>query len=195
MWNLDSNFHWYQLISLDDSKSPVAKDDYSINSNWGKHIFKNVLQSFVVVLGDWLLQCSLSFQYDFPRYRNVILRNMGKYNTQIEDKPQINKSQQNCGAPIHYCGVIMGSMASQITGVSIVCSTVGSGTDQRKHQSFASLAFVRGVRRWTMNSPHKEPVTRIMCPFKCGKNNWLLLSQCVITGIFAYLPASSNCLY
>ena len=35
-------------------------------------------------------------------------------------------------------------MASQITGVSIVCSTVGSGADQRKHQSSASLPFVQG---------------------------------------------------
>ena len=33
-------------------------------------------------------------------------------------------------------------MASQITGVSIVYSTVCSGADQRKHQSSASLAFV-----------------------------------------------------
>ena len=39
----------------------------------------------------------------------------------------------------------MSTMASQITGVSIVCSTVGSGADQRKHQSSTSLAFVRGI--------------------------------------------------
>ena len=32
-------------------------------------------------------------------------------------------------------------MAYQITGVSIVCSTVGSGADQRKHRSSASLAL------------------------------------------------------
>ena len=47
---------------------------------------------------------------------------------------------------------------SQITGVSIVYSTVCSGADQRKHQSFASLAFVRGLHRWSVNSPHKGPV-------------------------------------
>ena len=44
-----------------------------------------------------------------------------------------------------YIGVIMGAMGSQIIGVSIVHSTVGSGADQIKHQSAASLAFVRGV--------------------------------------------------
>ena len=53
----------------------------------------------------------------------------------------------------------MSAMASQITGVSIVCSTVGSCADQRKHQSFASLAFVQGIHRWPVNSPHKRPVT------------------------------------
>ena len=30
----------------------------------------------------------------------------------------------------------------------------------RKHQSSASLAFVRGIHRWPVNSPHKGPVTR-----------------------------------
>ena len=34
-----------------------------------------------------------------------------------------------------------------------------SGADQRKHQSSASLAFVRGIHRWPVNSPHKRPVT------------------------------------
>ena len=36
----------------------------------------------------------------------------------------------------------MSEMASQITGVSIVCST---GADKKNHQSSASLAFVRGI--------------------------------------------------
>ena len=59
----------------------------------------------------------------------------------------------------------MSAMASQITDVSIVCSTVGSGTDQRKHESSATLAFVRGIHQWPVNSPHKRPVTRKMFPF------------------------------
>ena len=64
-----------------------------------------------------------------------------------------------------YYDVIMSAMASQITSVSIVCSTVGSGADQRQHQSSASLAFVWGINRWPVNSPHKWPVTRKMFPF------------------------------
>ena len=56
-------------------------------------------------------------------------------------------------------------MASQITSLTIVYSTVYSGADERKHQSSASLAFVRGIHRWPVNSPHKGPVTRKMFPF------------------------------
>ena len=49
----------------------------------------------------------------------------------------------------------MGTMASQITGVSIVCLSIFSGADQRTHQSSASLAFVMGIHRWAMDSSHK----------------------------------------
>ena len=65
----------------------------------------------------------------------------------------------------HYSDVIMDAMPSQITGVSIVCSTDGSGADQRKHQSSASLAFMQGIHRSPVNSLHKWPVSRKMFPF------------------------------
>ena len=60
---------------------------------------------------------------------------------------------------IHYNYVIMSVMASQITSLMIVYSTVYSGAYQRKHQSSASLTFVRGIHRWPVDSPHKGPVT------------------------------------
>ena len=47
----------------------------------------------------------------------------------------------------------------------IVCSTICSGADQSKHQSSASLAFVRGIHWWPMDSPHKGPVMQKMFPF------------------------------
>ena len=56
-------------------------------------------------------------------------------------------------------------IASQITNLVIVISTVNSGADQRKHQNSASLAFVRGFHRWPVNSLHKWAVTRKMFPF------------------------------
>ena len=59
----------------------------------------------------------------------------------------------------------MSAIASQITSLTIVYSTVYSDADKIKHQSSASLAFVRGIHRGPVNSPHKWPVTRKMFPF------------------------------
>ena len=59
----------------------------------------------------------------------------------------------------HYGDVIMDAIASQITSLTIVYSTVYSDADQRKHQSSASLAFVQGIHRGRLNSPHKWTVT------------------------------------
>ena len=54
----------------------------------------------------------------------------------------------------HYSNVTMSAMASEITGISIAYTTVCSGTDEKEYQSFTSL-----------NSLHKEPVTRKTFPF------------------------------
>ena len=73
----------------------------------------------------------------------------------------------------------MGMVTSQITSLTIVYSAVYSDADQRKHQSSASLTFVRGI-----HSPHKWPVTRktftfddvIMekrCPWSYHPTSWL----------------------
>ena len=51
----------------------------------------------------------------------------------------------------------MGAIASQITSLTIVFLTIYLDTDQRKHQSSTSLAFVRGI--------HRTPVSRKMFPF------------------------------
>ena len=59
----------------------------------------------------------------------------------------------------------MDSMASQITSLAIVYSTIYSGTDQRKHQSSVSLAFVQGIPQSPVNSLPKWPVTQKMFPF------------------------------
>ena len=59
----------------------------------------------------------------------------------------------------------MGEITSQITSLTIVYSTDYSDADHRKHQSSASLAFVRVIHRGPVNSPHEWPVTRKMFPF------------------------------
>ena len=71
----------------------------------------------------------------------------------------------------------MGAIASQITSLAIVYSTVYPDADQRKHQSSASLAFVRGIHRGPGNSPHKWPVTRKMFPF-----DDVIMGRCVMEG-------------
>ena len=81
----------------------------------------------------------------------------------------------------HYCDVIMGVIASQITSITIVYSTVYSDADQRKHQNSASLAFVWGIHWGPVNSPHKWPVTRKMFSF-----------DDVIMGIGLFLPEYSR---
>ena len=72
----------------------------------------------------------------------------------------------------HYDDVIMGTIASQITSLTSVYSTVYSDADQSKHQSSASLAFVWGIHRGPVNSPHKWPVTVTGCdsrPRHCSR--------------------------
>ena len=51
----------------------------------------------------------------------------------------------------HYNDVIMGAITSQITSLTNVYSIIYSYADQRKHQSAASLAFVRGIHRGPVN--------------------------------------------
>ena len=57
------------------------------------------------------------------------------------------------------------TVTPQITSLAIVYSIVSSDADQRKRQSSASLAFVRGIHRGPVNFPHKWPVTPKMFPF------------------------------
>ena len=83
----------------------------------------------------------------------------GCLNQPVSNKPQYEYMQND---EKHYNDVIRSAMSSQITSLTIVYSTVYSGADQRKYQSSASLAFVGGIHRWPVNSPHKGPVTRTM---------------------------------
>ena len=78
---------------------------------------------------------------------------------------------------VHYNDVIMGAIASQITSLTIVFSSVYLDTDQRKHQGSAPMAFVRGIHRRPVNSPHKWPVTRKMFPFDDVIMNWFLSNK------------------
>ena len=70
----------------------------------------------------------------------------------------------NASSVFRYNDVILGAMASEITSPTTVYSNAYLGADQRKRQSSASLAYVRGNLRRPVNSPHRWPVTRKMFP-------------------------------
>ena len=74
---------------------------------------------------------------------------------------------------VHYDDVIMTTIAPQITSLGVVYSTVYSDTNQRKHQSSASLAFVRGIHRdrWI---PRTKGQSRGKC-FHLMTSSWIYL--------------------
>ena len=103
----------------------------------------------------------LNYPYNLPIFVRTASLVMGYYASASET---ILKAVCKTN-PRHYSDVIMNAMASQVTSVSIVCSTACSGTDQIKYQSSTSLAFLRGIHRWPVDSTHKGSVTRKMFPF------------------------------
>ena len=82
-----------------------------------------------------------------------------KFNLKFKNVPSRNTFERigHLARPqwVYYYDVIRSTMASQITGVSIVYSTICSGAVERNHQSSASLSFVRGIHRGPMDSLHK----------------------------------------
>ena len=88
----------------------------------------------------------------------------------------------------------MGAMASQITSLTSVYATVYTGADQRKHQSSASLAFVRGIHRGPMNSPQKWSVTRKMFPFD-DVIMYIINTHIIGSYHYPYMPPSTAVYY
>ena len=122
--------------------------------------FKHIVQHVVNTRHHDAIECRIIFCQVIKSFR-----------VKSNDKLSMRPNSKDICTPspwlltAHYDDVIMTAMASQITSLTIVYSIVYSGTDQRKHQSSASLAFVRGIHRGPVNSPHKGPVTRKMFPF------------------------------
>ena len=93
------------------------------------------------------------------------------------------------GSDENYSDVIMTIMSSQITSLAVVYSIFYSDADQR-NQSSVSLAFVRGIHRWPVNSPHKGPVTRKMFPF-----DDVIVSSAWGLTIDSTIPQISQCIW
>ena len=81
----------------------------------------------------------------------------------------------------HYNDVIMGAMASKSPASRLFTRQF---IDQRKHQSSAPLAFVRGIHRGPVNSPYKGPVTRKMFPFA----DVIMWSRCMFQWLTCFWP-------
>ena len=92
---------------------------------------------------------------DITKKQNFVRESIGDrmipHTTDRQCRKCIRAMMSPCNfVSLQYDDVIMGAMASQITSLTVVYSTAYSGADQRKHQSSASLAFVRGNHgvRW-----------------------------------------------
>ena len=130
-----------------------------------------IMDDVVVLHGRQPMTCPIMIWLKCPQNETISITN-NNFNVYIDsDLPTTINLVPICIPAVtvpreyHYNDVIGSAMASQITSLTIVYSTVYSGADQRKHQSSALLAFVRGIHRGPVNSPHKGPLTRIMFPF------------------------------
>ena len=104
-------------------------------------------------LGKINLECHFHFDILFISKLHCIGCQGSKVNTGSGNGLMLQDNK-----PLHYNDAIMSVMAYQITSLMIVYSRIYSGVDKRKHQGSVSLAFVRGIHLWPVNSLHKGPV-------------------------------------
>ena len=94
----------------------------------------------------------------------------------------------------NFIDVIMSAMASQITSVSIISSTVCSGGDQRKYQSSGSLAFVRGKCFHSITSWCTQPSTFLQNINPTLEHHGVDMFGVLVSHVwFPYLRAASLC--
>ena len=77
----------------------------------------------------------------------------------------IHKIWNTLQLSVHYSDIIMSVMVPQITGVSIVCSIIGSGADHRKHKALCHWPLWGELTSNWWIPCKKRPVTRQMFPF------------------------------
>ena len=99
----------------------------------------------------WLLTCTLkevkNIWHSLLRETKTFPYHIANIFATADDYASGGRTDRRMGALDHYIDVIMTTMASQIPSLTVVYSNVNSDADQRKHQSSASLAFVRGIHR------------------------------------------------
>ena len=136
-----SNLSWYDIWHSDNSSRNWIRF-----KNYNRHITGQLWGVYCWGLGEYWL-CVITAPYCIHIYMAL----------------NLDKNTLKTGS--HYSDIIMSMMASQITSLTIVHSTVYFSADQRKHQSSTSLTFVRGIHQWPVNSLHKWPVMQKRFPF------------------------------
>ena len=167
---MNINFSWFASVWKSENMVVILPKSMSLSVvNRSQFIRKWTLSSRTPHLGHSLsvmgvrglvcLPLSISWLCELDRNFEITFLNLKSSTRHKYD----NAIHNDC--IIHYSGVIIGTMSSQITSLTIVYSIVYSGVVQRKHQSSASLIFVRGIHRGPVNSPRKWSVTQKMFPF------------------------------
>ena len=143
------------LLGLCDGNPPVTCGHYSHKSQWrGALIFS--------------LICAWTNVWAKSRDANDLRRHRENHYVPVMEMAAMETSRN--GALVspsrgHWETHTFVALQWRHNGLTIVYSTVYSDADQRKHQSSASLAFVREIHPGPVNSPHKWPVTRKMFSF------------------------------
>ena len=140
-------------------------------------------QPLVICINCWIPDHNKTRQ----RQKHYIIGKYWLISTSSSEIQTCLENETNVISTHHYDDVIMTMLASQITSLTVVYSIVYSGVNQRKHQSSASLAFVREIHRGPVNFPHKWPVTRKMFPF-----DDVIMMIDLINEIKMYLANSSH---
>ena len=113
------------------------------------------------------------------------------FNTTTKLKFEVNYKeswfQQHAFQAVHYGDLIMCAIASQITSLMIVYSTVYSGADQSKHQNSASLAFVWGTGEFRAQMASYAENISIWWRHHCLQNVGYLMQVLVCSLYYLYL--------
>ena len=106
--------------------------------------------------GDCLQYCTID-PIEFVKKHTVFVCNINIHNVNSARVTAIHCRQTNgyCWE-VHYGDVIMSAMASQITSLTIVYSTVYSGADQRKHIKLRITGLCEGKSPVTGEFPTKR---------------------------------------
>ena len=185
LYSVDLLIHWGRVTHICASELTIIGSDNGLSPGWRQAImWTNAGMLLIRPPRNKLQKNFIRNSYNFIQenlFENVVWKMAAIFSwpqcfKKQQQKP-VKKSDKICLHVsaliqcdiaiwwVHYTDVIMGTIASQITSLTIVYSAVNSDADQRKHQSSTSLAFLWGIHWGPVNSLHKWPVTRKMSPF------------------------------